>query len=376
MSRQTTLKKDANSDPNVGTPTVVNTDTSNATTTNEVKATTTAEETIEEEGVSKDHPLCKVKGVGPKTAQKLIEAGIQTPEQLACMRPDELADTLAITKKAAKDMTNYALSMALDTAIVLGSMQSEIDHRKNVVKRIPTGVAKFDAAIKGGIPTEAITTFKGEAESGKSEFCHELVVMNKKYFNRKSVWISTENMTFSPDRIQAMAKAVGVTIDPANDIIFVHSGQVNTPWSLFLAYQRIAKEIEEKKLDVGVFIVDSFTAPFRKFYGDRSQLPERSREETRHLGYLDSIAKKFNMAVILTAQIMDIPDQGAQLGERAHSGHDKRMVGGNSMRHSQTYGISLAQVASFQYEGIIYASPDCPKTAFRYTIKEGGLRDV
>jgi RecA/RadA recombinase len=330
----------------------------------------------ESSGVDKSHPLCSVKGVGPKTAEKLIEAGVSTPEQLACLRPDELADMLGITKKAAKDMTNYALSIALDTAIVIKSMQDEIDHRREVVKRIPTGSSKFDAAIKGGIPTEAITLFKGEAESGKSEFCHQLVVNTKKYYDRKAVWISTENMTFSPDRINDMAKAIGCKINPKEDILFIDSGQVNTPYSLFIAYQRVAKEIETKGLDVGIFVVDSFTSPFRRFYGDRSQLPDRSREESRHLGYLDALAKKFNIAVVLTAQIMDIPDQGGQLGERAHSGHDKRMVGGNVLRHSATYGISLAQVASYQYEGVIFASPDVPKTAFRFSIKEGGIRDI
>lgn len=339
----------------------------------EEKSTSEEEEVV---GIDKDHPLCTIRGVGPKTAEKLIDAGVQTLEQLACMRADELADVLGITKKAARDITNNALEKALDTAIVIKSMQDEIDHRRDVVKRIPTGSAKFDAAMKGGIPTEAITLFKGEAESGKSEFCHQLLVNNKKCYNRKAVWISTENMTFSPDRINDMAKAVGCKIDAKEDVKFIDSGQVGSPHHLFLAYQRIAKEIEEKKLDVGIFIVDSFTSPFRRFYGDRSQLPERSREESRHLGYLDGLAKKFNMAVVLTAQVMDIPDQGGQLGERAHTGHDKRMVGGNVLRHSATYGISLAQVASFQYEGVIFASPDVPKTAFRFSIKEGGIRDV
>jgi hypothetical protein len=33
-------------------------------------------------------------------------------------------------------------------------------------------------------------------------------------------------------------------------------------------------------------------------------------------------------------------------------------------------------VASYQYEGVIFASPDVPKTAFRFSIKEGGIRDI
>ena len=167
----------------------------------------------------------------------MIEAGITTLEGLACLRADELADMLGITKKAARDIVNNALEKSLTTAIVIKTMQDEIDHRKNVVKRIPTGSARFDAAMRGGIPTEAITLFKGEAESGKSEFCHQLVVNNKKYHNRKAVWISTENMTFSPDRINEMAKAVNIKIDAREDVLFIDSGQLATPNHLFLAYQ-------------------------------------------------------------------------------------------------------------------------------------------
>lgn len=326
--------------------------------------------------VSKDHPLCTIRGVGPKTAEKLIEAGLKTPEDVACKRPEELADMLGITKKAARDIVNTAFDMTITTAVVIGTMQDEINHRKEVVKRIPTGSAKFDAAIRGGIPTEAITAFKGEAESGKSEMCHQLVVNNKKYFNRKAAWISTENMTFSPDRINDMAKAIGVKIVPDEDVLFISSDRVASSNKLFLAYQALARKIDAEELDVGLLIIDSFSAPFRKEFGDRSQLPDRAREEGRHLGYLDGFAKKYNCAVIITAQVMDIPDQGSQLGEKAHTGHVQRMWGGNVVRHSITYGISLAQVASFQYEGVVFASPDVAKTAFRFQIKEQGIRDV
>jgi RecA/RadA recombinase len=338
----------------------------------------TAEVTAEEasEGVPKDHPLCTIRGVGPKTAEKLIEAGLKTPEDVACKRPEELADMLGITKKAARDIVNNAFDMTIDTAVVIGTMQDEIDHRKAVVKRIPTGSSKFDAAIRGGIPTEAITALKGEAESGKSEFCHQLVVNNFKYHGRKAAWISTENMTFSPDRIAEMSKAVNVKIDPNKDVLFVSSGSVASTNKLFLAYQALARRVENEKIDLGLIVIDSFSAPFRKEFGDRSQLPDRAREEGRHLGYLDGFAKKYNCAVVITAQVMDIPDQGSQLGEKAHTGHVQRMWGGNVVRHSITYGISLAQVASFQYEGVIFASPDVAKTAFRYCIKESGIRDV
>ena len=73
------------------------------------------EEEVVESGVTKDHPLCTVKGIGPKTAEKLIEKNITTVEQVAIMRSEELADVIGITNKAAKDIVNVAKNMALDT---------------------------------------------------------------------------------------------------------------------------------------------------------------------------------------------------------------------------------------------------------------------
>jgi len=337
-----------------------------------------SEEVVKEEVIlpKESQSLTDVKGVGPKTAQKLVDAGVTTKEQLACMRPDELADIMGITKKAAKDIINDAISQALETAVVVKSMQDSIDHRRDVMKRIPTGSAKWDAIIKGGIPTEAITIFKGEYASGKTQVCYQLAVNTMKYFKRKVAWIETESGTFVPDRLLEMGKAIGLTIDTKNGVLYVDSSQIATPWNLFLAYQRIAAEIEIKGLDVGLLVIDSFSAPFRTAFGDRAQLPDRSKEEGRHLGLLNHLSRKYNMAIVLTCQVMDIPDAGMQLAEKMKSGHTKKMVGGKIVEHGGTYLISLQQVAGREWEAVIFDSPDVPKTATRFVIKECGIRDI
>ena len=330
----------------------------------------------EEKNELKDHPLCSVKGIGSVTAGKLIEKGITLVEQLAVMRPEELSDILQVTKKAAKDIVNDAKSQALDKAIILGTFNDVIKHRKEIVQRIPTGSSNFDKIMKGGIPTEAITVFKGEFASGKTQMCDQLAVNCIKYLKRKVAWIETETGCFVPERFQEIAKAIGLEINGDKDFIYSGSQNITTPYALLLAIQRIEMQIQKDNLDIGLLVIDSFTAPFRSFYHGREMLPDRASEISRHLGYLDQLAKKYNMAIVLTSQVMDIPDPGAQLGERVKSGHAKRMWGGNVLSHGGTYLISLQQVAGVQWEGIVFDAPDVPRTSFRFKIISAGVRDV
>lgn len=596
-------------------------------------------------------PLLEIKGIGPVTAAKLVEKGITTVENVAVMRSEELADVLGVSNKVAKDIVNDAKNQALDKAIILSNMADLIKHRKEVTQRISTGSSQWDLAMKGGVPTEAITVLKGQYASGKSQVCYQLLVNCLKLLKRKVAWIETETGTFVPDRVSEMAKAISLEVDPINDVLYIGSENISTPYSLFLCYERLAKAMQEKKLDIGLIVIDSFSAPFRAFYAGREMLPDRclapnskilmadgtlkriyeikigdkikgysqgklvdsivlqtfrnpvknivkignliasenhwfltldgyirakdinntstlisvrncnevmaaqkikstnirnrfgifswnnrwrrkhllqntnkiwqtnflsssghfkykpviirfygrnrikdkrinlsktrkmeikirmeicgnvngkksingsssifkikespciiitgnnktkrrfaikrnlvnsrnkwitsafkenqfqrkkcrifkrtfksnhrkifydlmtttgnyiaeglvvhnSKEEARHLGFLDHLAKKYNLAIVMTAQVMDIPDPGLQLAERVKSGHTKRMYGGNVLEHGGTYLISLQQMAGVSWEAIIFDAPDIPRTAFRFKIIGAGIRDA
>ena len=327
---------------------------------------------MSEESIS----LEDLKGIGPKTADKLREKGYDSPEKIAVMRPEELADILKITKKAAKDIVNDAKEKVLDKAVPAFTFKEIIQKRKEKIQRIPTGSKELDRIFRGGVPTESILTIKGEYASGKTQLAYQLCINCLKYLKRKVIWIETESGTFVPERLIEMAKAVGLEIDPENDFIVVPASTINTPYSQFLAYERAVRMMKKKNMDVGVFVVDSFSAQFRAFYTGREMLPDRAKEQARHLGYLDNLASKYNMLIVLTAQVMDIPDQGGQLGERVKTGHTKRMVGGNVLSHWSTYIVSLQKLSTTDWEAVIADAPDLPMVRCRFRITPSGIRDV
>jgi RecA/RadA recombinase len=328
--------------------------------------------------MSEELKLEDIKGIGPVTAQKLRELEIDV-DKLATMRPEELASELSITKKAAKDICNDAKDKALPRVIPVRTFNEQKRHIKEVVQRIPTGSTALDEILGGGWRTESLHLLKGEYASGKTQLAMQAAINVLKYLKRKIIWIETETGTFSPDRFEQMAKAVGVTIDGDKDFIFIPSTGSSTPYMQYLSYQRAIQVMLEKKMDVGLIVVDSFNAAFREFYSGREMLPDRAREEARHLGYLDNISAKYNIAVILTGQVMGIPDPGGQLAERVKTGHTKVAYGGDILFHWCTYILSLDQMASKaegEWEAVLADSPDRPKAKCRFRIVSQGVRDI
>jgi len=319
--------------------------------------------------------LTDVKGIGPATVEKLEKAGIKSVEQLATLRKEELSKILGVNLKQAGDIIQSAKQLALDQLLEVYTAEDIKRYRQENIKRIPTGCSALDSVLKGGIPTMSITVLFGEYASGKTQLCKQLVVNCLKQLGRKAAWIETEPGTFIPERLEEMASAIGYQLD-LNDIIVVPARLIGTPYNLFLAYEMIEHKMQKLGLDVGLLVVDSFSAPFRKHYTGREQLPDRSAEISRHMGKLDILASKYNMAIVLTGQVGDIPDAGSQLHAVVKTGHRKNPVGGNVFLHSGTYLISLIKTKTDEWEACVFDAPDIPMTKVQFRITKEGIRDV
>jgi len=325
-----------------------------------------------------DEDLTQVKGLGEVSIGRLKEKQITKISQVATMRPSKLADIIKVTKKKGGEIVSIAKSIALDTAIEIKSGQQILEERKKRIKYIPTGSKRLDDLLKGGYWTDAVTAFFGEFATGKTQLCHEAVINCKKYLGRASFYIATEPHSFVPERIVEMAKAKGVEIELDKDIFGVTSDIINNPDMQKLAYEMIEKKIK-KGVDIGLICVDSFIAKFRtdEQYQGRENFPERSQELGRHFGFLQYLADKYNIAVLLTFQVMGTPDAGGTLHNKMKFGIARALVGGHMAKHSPTFWIALDQISAREktWKAIVIDGPveraDC---LFKITTK--GITDA
>jgi len=319
--------------------------------------------------------LAKLKGIGKITAQKLIEKGIDSPEKIAIMRPEELSEILGWTLYKAKECINDAKEKYLYTVLQPMSAEDIMAYYRENLQYIPTGSKALDDILGGGISTMAITGVTGRFGTGKTQLAHMLIVNCKRYLDRIAVFIETEPRTFQPDRILEIASNNGVDISLKDIIVFPHKIIYNTNRQ-FGAYE-VVKHRLDKGEDIGLIVVDSFNARFREEYKGREMFTPRSAEMIRHLGYLAYLCSTYNLAVFLTCQVMGVPDSSGQLEVRKTYGIDYALVGGSALKHSITYWLAMSQVSRVDktWKVALFDGP-LPYNEAIIRIDEFGIRDV
>jgi len=317
-----------------------------------------------------------IDGVGPKTVELLESKNILTVNQLAIMDPEQLSVILGISVAKAKKMIKSAKDLTKDSIKIVPALD-EYQLREERTQWISTGSEELDRILGGrGVPTDAITAFFGEIATGKSQLCKQLVVNMKKQHGRASAWIETEPRTLQIERIKEMAEAQGVDFDLRKDLFVVPARFIETPTHMFQAYEIIEDKIKEG-MDIGLLVIDSFNAKFRSTYSGRETLGPRSQEQARHMGYLQILASKYNIAIVLTLQVMGIPDSGQQLGAIKKYGIRKPPVVSDVAKHSINYLIGLDQVSSSDktWSAVIADGP-VPRDSCLFMITEYGIEDV
>ncbi len=302
-------------------------------------------------------------GVGPTTAEKLRSAGYTTLEAIAVASPAELVEVAEIGEGTAIKIINAAreaLEMSWITA-------KELMERRRAVGRISTGSSNLDSLIGGGVETQSITEFYGKFGSGKTQICHQLSVNvqlppEKGGLNGAALYIDTEN-TFRPERIIQMAKAVGLNPEQALQNIYV-ARAYNSDHQMLLVEK--AREIIEER-NIRLIVVDSLTAHFRAEYVGRGALAERQQKLNRHIHALQHLADAFNLAVVVTNQVMARPD--------VLFGDPTEPVGGHVLAHAATYRVYLRKAKGPKRIARLVDSPHLPEGEVVFQITPEGIRD-
>ena len=301
--------------------------------------------------------------VGRVTAQRLREAGYYTVKDVAFATVKELADVIGNEERAAQIIKNAQKLLGLRTFITA----LELYEMRKSVKKISTGCRSLDDLLGGGIETKAITELIGEFGAGKTQLCHQLAVMvqlpeEKGGLRGKAFYIDTEN-TFRPERIMQIAKARGLDPQEALKNIF-YARAYNSDHQMALV-DEVRKIIDKE--NIKLIIIDSVISHFRAEYPGRENLAERQQKLNQHIAQLLRIADVYDVAVVITNQVVAQPDM--------YFGNPLKPAGGNVLAHGATYRIWLRKAKENIRIAKILDSPMHPEKEATFRITDEGIVD-
>ncbi len=306
--------------------------------------------------------ICDLPGVGAATAAKLEESGFSTLLSIAVASPGELVEIAGVTEAAARKIINAArssLEMGFESGI-------ELLEKRSKVNKITTGSKVFDALMGGGFETAAITEAFGEFGSGKTQLAHILAVNTiKNNENASVVFIDTEN-TFRPERLQQLARAIGLDENNALERIKV-ARAYNSDHQMLLA-EKIEDLIKKQNLDVKLVVIDSLTAHFRAEFVGRGTLAERQQKLNKHMHVLLKLADTYNLCVYVTNQVMARPD--------VFFGDPTQAIGGHIVAHTSTFRIYLRKGKKGSRVAKLVDSPNLPEGECNFMVETDGLKDI
>lgn len=301
----------------------------------------------------------------PTVLSKLMEAGFKTLESIAAANSAELASIAGIPLPTAQRIVIKArdlLGLKFKTALELRIERAKIG-------RITTGSKSLDALLGGGIETKSITELFGEYGSGKTNICHQLAVNvqlpeERGGLNGRALYIDTEG-TFRWERIEAMAKGVGLDPEVAmRNIIWARA--INSDHQISLVEEATNELLPSE--NIKLLIIDSVISHFRAEYTGRETLAIRQQKLNKHLHDLARIAEAFDIAVVVTNQVMARPD--------LYFGDPTQAVGGHVLAHAPGVRVQLRKGRGNKRIARVVDAPHLPEGEAVFVITEEGIRDA
>jgi DNA repair protein RadA len=303
-------------------------------------------------------------GVGPATAEKLVENGYEDLLMIAVANPAEIADVCDIGEGVASKIV-----VAARQAADVGGFKSgtEVQALRANILQLTTGSKSLDELLGGGLETQSITETAAEFGSGKTQLALQLAVnatlpVEKGGLGGHVVIIDTEN-TFRPERIVPIAKAAGV--DPQETLDRLHVARAyNSAHQIMLVDK--ANELARQH-PVKCLVVDSLTAHFRAEFVGRGNLANRQQKLNTHMHDLLEFATVFNAVVYVTNQVHARPD--------AFFGDPNKPIGGHIVGHASTYRLYLRKSKGGKRVARLIDSPNLPEGEAVFTVDEKGVHD-
>lgn len=339
-----------------------------------------------------DGNLESLPGVGPATADKLLDAGFDSYEGLAVASPGELANSADIGESTAADIINAARDEADVGGFESGTTVLE---RREEIGKLSWQVDEVDDLVGGGVETQSITEVYGEFGSGKSQVTHQLCV-NVQLPNEvgglegSAIFIDSED-TFRPERIDDMVRGLdddvieatlearGIEGDPTDEetldelvesmLAKINVAKAyNSNHQMLLAEQalELTSESQEDEYPVKLLCVDSLTAHFRAEYVGRGELADRQQKLNKHLHDLMRVGTLHNVAIVVTNQVSANPD--------AFFGDPTQPIGGNILGHTSTFRLYLRKSKGDKRIVRLVDAPNLPDGEAVVRVVEEGIK--
>lgn len=305
-------------------------------------------------------------GISLPDILKLKQAGICTLKGVLMVTKKNLIKIKGMSEQKVEKIKEAA-SKALGTSFMTASTYAT---KREQVQRISTGSTDFDALLGGGIQTMSITEVFGEFRTGKTQLCMTMCItvqLNEENggCNGKAAFIDTEG-TFRPERLKEIAQRYNLDPETAlENVIFARAYNSEHQNELLL---HLAGKFSEEPNRYKILIVDSIISLFRTDFSGRGELGERQQKLNQFLARLMRIAEEYNVAVLITNQMM--ADPGASLTFVADP---KKPIGGHVLAHASTTRVYLRKGRGETRVAKIYDSPDVPENEAVYAITGGGI---
>ncbi len=200
-----------------------------------------------------------------------------------------------------------------------------------------------------------------------TQICHQLAVNvqlaeDKGGLDAKAVYIDTEG-TFRWERIEQMARGVGLDPDEVMENIYWIRA-INSHHQMAIVDQLFDML---KRENIKLVVVDSVTGHFRAEYPGRENLAMRQQLLNKHLHQLARLSEIYNVAVVITNQVMARPDM--------FYGDPTQAVGGHVLYHAPGVRVQLKKSRGNKRIARIVDAPHLPEGETVFVITEWGIRD-
>ena len=312
--------------------------------------------------------LDSLAGVGPVTTRKLNDAGVHSIMDLIVRGPVEVAELTGMDIDTAGKLVEKAREGLVEGGLIAKDFvsASELYKKRQNIGKITTGTDCLDTLFEGGVETQALTEVYGEFGCGKTQFCHTMCVQVQKPKEEGGLeggvlYMDSEN-TFRPERIVSIAKANGLDPEKVLDNIIVARAYNSSHQMLIL--EEASSMINEN--NIKLIISDSAVGLFRSEYLGRGTLAARQQKLNRFVHLLVRLAETYNIASIMTNQVMSSPDQ--------FFGDPTKPIGGNVVAHTSTYRIYFKKSGKKRIARMV-DSPHHPEQEVIFALAEEGVAD-